>query len=220
MVDPYVSPDKDKYSDDFELGIDKHAGKRRWTIDTYKEREHKHKTPDMKKQQLKNIIKECVKEILSEGWNHSKDPMTKQDALRSAIDGAKKIHASKGSVRWMITLGNDFIDAQGATMFPSVANELGEKPTQFFTSSPDKFRTPKHFAMVLKDIMSNKWGTHKPALDLSNAEFRVYFPGERNPSTGVNVKDGEVLVFIDNEAVSKHSSAMARDVYKSGPLGT
>lgn len=68
MVDPNVNPDKDAYDDDFEMGIDSklQSGTRRWTLDTYKEREGSHKTPKMTEQQLKNIIKECIREILNQ----------------------------------------------------------------------------------------------------------------------------------------------------------
>jgi len=66
MVDPNVNPNKNEYSDEFELGIDRHAGKRRWTIDTYKEREHKHQTPKMKKSELKELIKESIRVSLQE----------------------------------------------------------------------------------------------------------------------------------------------------------
>jgi hypothetical protein len=71
MVDPYVNPNKAEYDDDLELGIDDemHAGKRRWTIDTYKQRDGEHKTDkikEMKKQDLKDIIKECIREVLTE----------------------------------------------------------------------------------------------------------------------------------------------------------
>ena len=63
MVDPNVNPNKDEYNDDFEMGIDSklQAGSRRWTLDTYKEREGEHKTP-----KLKEIIKQCIREVLQE----------------------------------------------------------------------------------------------------------------------------------------------------------
>jgi hypothetical protein len=63
MVDPYVNPNKNDYSDDEELGINPsitHKG-HRWKVDTFKEKMGPHKTP-----QLKEIIKECLLEVLSE----------------------------------------------------------------------------------------------------------------------------------------------------------
>lgn len=63
MVDPYVNPNKDEFSDDEELGINPnitHKG-HRWKVDTFKGKMGNHKTP-----KLKNIIKECLIEILSE----------------------------------------------------------------------------------------------------------------------------------------------------------
>lgn len=63
MVDPHVSSKKDTFSDKEELGINPnitHKG-HRWQVDTFKGRMGQHKTP-----QLKEMIKQVIREVLSE----------------------------------------------------------------------------------------------------------------------------------------------------------
>lgn len=63
MVDPCVNPDKNSYTDDEELGINRNITTKdnRWTVDTYKGRMKNHKTP-----QLRSLIRQLVKECLAE----------------------------------------------------------------------------------------------------------------------------------------------------------
>lgn len=63
MIDPYVNPNKDKFSDEEEHGINPNVTykKHRWMVDTFKGRMKPHKTP-----QLKNLIKQIIKECLEE----------------------------------------------------------------------------------------------------------------------------------------------------------
>ena len=70
MVDPNVIPDKDKFDDEIEHGIDrsKHVGEkgtgRRWTIDTFKQSKGEHKTPPMISK-IREIIKEVFVDLRS-----------------------------------------------------------------------------------------------------------------------------------------------------------
>jgi hypothetical protein len=63
MVDPYVNPNKDEFTDDEELGINPNIThkKHRWMVDTFKGEMGMHKTP-----QLKSYIKQCLLEVLNE----------------------------------------------------------------------------------------------------------------------------------------------------------
>lgn len=63
MVDPYVNPNKDEFSDEEELGINPNITYKghRWKVDTYKGKMGPHKTP-----QLKKLVKEYLIKILKE----------------------------------------------------------------------------------------------------------------------------------------------------------
>lgn len=63
MVDPYVNPNKDEFSDDEELGINPNITYKghRWKVDTFKGKMGPHKTP-----QLKELVRECLRELLSQ----------------------------------------------------------------------------------------------------------------------------------------------------------
>ena len=67
MITPGVIPDKDKYSAEEELGLDvDRQGKKHWTIDPYAKKTPPVKETKMKNSELKKIIKECIREAISE----------------------------------------------------------------------------------------------------------------------------------------------------------
>lgn len=87
MVDPHVNPNKADYSDEMEHGIDDdHVnGNKRWTIDAY---DHDNSTGNLKgtepmKEELKKMIKECIREVLTE--------QVKTGIVRNGANDADKV---------------------------------------------------------------------------------------------------------------------------------